>query len=77
LTTYLSKESAAFEISPDNIYEYFDRVYVFNPQGWTNSAVSPIGINIKKSQNIFRADISVRIFKLSQAGTVSISIRQK
>ena len=77
LTTFISKEASTFEIHVDNIYQYFDKVFVFNPQGNLHRAVSAIGINIKKNQNIYKCDVSLRTLKLAKAGTVSISIRQK
>lgn len=77
LTTFISKEASTFEIQVDNVYQYFDRVFVFNPQGNLHSAVSAVGLNIKKNQNIHRCDVSLRTLRLAKAGTVSISIRQK
>lgn len=77
LTARLTRQSSTLIMNLEHIYEYFDKIYVFNPQFWLYSTVSSIGINIKKSNDIARFDISVRTLKVVSAGTISISIRQK
>ena len=61
-----------------NIFEYFDKIYIILPTKWSYSAVSTVGINVKRgSQELPRFDISLRILKVTEASQVSISIRQK
>jgi len=65
-------------ITIDNIFDYFDLVYVISPLKWEYSAVSSVGLNIKRSQHeVPRFDISLRILKVTKNGHISISVRQK
>lgn len=62
----------------ENIFEYFDKIHILLPTKWSYTAVSTVGINIKRgSQDLPRFDISLRILKVSEASQVSISVRQK
>lgn len=64
-------------IRGENTFDLFDGLYIFNPAKWFYTSVCSIGINVKKSQEMPRFDISVRTIKLSQSGDLAISIRQK
>jgi hypothetical protein len=65
-------------ITIDNIFDYFDLVYVLSPLKWEYTAVSSVGLNLKRSPNeVPRFDITLRILKVSQKGYVSLSVRQK
>ena len=73
----VNKRSSVLVFEHEHIYEYFDRVYVFNPKYWIYTTVSTVAINIKKANDIPRFDISLRVVKLTESGSLSISIRQK
>ncbi len=59
------KRSSVLVFELEHIYEYFDRVYVFNPKYWIYTTVSTVAINIKKANDIPRFDISLRVVKLT------------
>jgi hypothetical protein len=71
-------ESGEVAITIDNIFDYFDVVYVLSPAKWEHSAVSTVGLNIKRGpQTVPRFDISLRVLKVEKAGQVALSVRQK